>query len=640
LTTATLTQSDIENHDRYEASSVSFGASGSVGSGSGKQKADDAKPYDAKPDPKGMQVQAFQTGMNGATAGIGSASGNKGGTTRSGISAGTLTITDDKKQTALTGKSAEQTVAATNRDVVSGKDSGAVAKDWNGQKLKEEVTAQAQITQAFSPMAAKEIGTYAGNKEKEAKDNAEAAGKAGDTAREAEFKAEAAKWAEGGAYRVALHAAAGGVAGGVGGALGAGASAAAAPAIERLQEDAQGYLKQAGMESDSAKAVAKGVAGATAAGLGAVAGGTAGAAIGMNVDVNNRQLHPDETKWIQRKSKDFAQKLYGTDNPTEQQIAQAQAYLVYAAMADVDSGEMRANVLLGMGKDDNYIEAKKYLNGQKDTFINDKGQAQRVFTVQGNEFYDPLKYSKYNADPAYRDFMWNAAGINYAPPATASAQEKAVYEQREAERLKRDAKNMAIGLLPTVMAGVTGKVTANVPTPKRGVGIAGQDSVTSDGTANSATGPKLANDLAAAQAKDPRIGTTLPGANSPVKVTAESNIGGRTLVDTNQTARPVALADPNKPTLISDLVPPGKPNSTMANAHAEVGLIQQAYDAGLTKEQNMTIVVRGDTVCTYCQTSTNLIAAADRSGLNSLTVVDTVAGKAYVWTRGSNGWAK
>jgi filamentous hemagglutinin len=148
----------------------------------------------------------------------------------------------------------------------------------------------------------------------------------------------------------------------------------------------------------------------------------------------------------------------------------------------------------------------------------------------------------------------------------------------------------------------------------------------------------LADDLAVAQAKDPRIGTTLLGANAPVTVTAESNIGGRTLVDTNQTARPSTLADPNKSTLISDLVPPGKPNSTMANAHAEVGLVQQAYDAELTQGQSMTIVVRGEAVCTYCQQSTNLIAAANRAGLNSLQVVDTVTGRTYVWTRGSSGW--
>jgi filamentous hemagglutinin len=313
-----------------------------VGSGSGKQKADDAKPGDAKPgdakpDPKGMQVQAFQTGMNGAAAGIGSASGNKGGTTRSGISAGTLSITDDKKQTALTGKSAEQTVAATNRDVVSGKDSGAVAKDWNGQKLKEEVTAQAQITQAFSPMAAKEIGTYAGNKEKEAKDNAEAAGKAGDTAREAEFNAEAAKWAEGGAYRVALHAAAGGVAGGVGGALGAGASAAAAREIDKLQEGAQKYLEQVGMKPDSAQAVAKGVAGATAAGIGAVAGGTAGAAVGMNVDVNNRQLHEKE-------SKNLARLKQGRDKAAKDRLDDAMCALAKCSAGVPDSDPLKAEL--------------------------------------------------------------------------------------------------------------------------------------------------------------------------------------------------------------------------------------------------------------------------------------------------------
>ena len=78
----------------------------------------------------------------------------------------------------------------------------------------------------------------------------------------------------------------------------------------------------------------------------------------------------------------------------------------------------------------------------------------------------------------------------------------------------------------------------------------------------------------------------------------------------------------------------------MANAHAEIGVIQQAFDSGLTQGQSMTIVVRGEAVCTYCQMSTNLIAAADRAGLNSLTVVDSVEGKTYNWTRGNSGWSK
>lgn len=73
----------------------------------------------------------------------------------------------------------------------------------------------------------------------------------------------------------------------------------------------------------------------------------------------------------------------------------------------------------------------------------------------------------------------------------------------------------------------------------------------------------------------------------------------------------------------------------MANAHAEIGLIQQAFDAGLTRGQGMTIVVRGEEVCSFCKT--NLTAAADRSGLNNLKVVDTVKGRVYEWVCGK-GW--
>ncbi|MBR1375982.1 MAG: hypothetical protein IJ566_07845 [Cardiobacteriaceae bacterium] len=81
------------------------------------------------------------------------------------------------------------------------------------------------------------------------------------------------------------------------------------------------------------------------------------------------------------------------------------------------------------------------------------------------------------------------------------------------------------------------------------------------------------------------------------------------------------LADANKPTLIAAQIDPGKPNSNMANAHAEIGVIQQAYDAGLTQGENMTIVVRGESVCSYC--SSALGKAANKSGLDSLTVVNT-----------------
>ncbi|WP_428980413.1 cytidine deaminase-like fold-containing protein [Achromobacter aegrifaciens] len=130
----------------------------------------------------------------------------------------------------------------------------------------------------------------------------------------------------------------------------------------------------------------------------------------------------------------------------------------------------------------------------------------------------------------------------------------------------------------------------------------------------------------------------MPGAKAPVTVTAEGSVGGKVLVDTNQTARSTIVADPNKPTLIADLIPSGKPNSKMANAHAEVAVIQRAYDSGLTRGQNMSIVVRGEEICSFCQPSTNILAAAERSGLNSLKLVEAKTGKTFTWKRGVEGW--
>ncbi|HSC76227.1 MAG TPA: hypothetical protein VLB90_08330 [Pseudomonadales bacterium] len=116
------------------------------------------------------------------------------------------------------------------------------------------------------------------------------------------------------------------------------------------------------------------------------------------------------------------------------------------------------------------------------------------------------------------------------------------------------------------------------------------------------------------QAFDSRIGATLEGANGSIKVTAEGSVGGLEFFDTNQTARPLNLADPSRPTLIEDLVAPDKPNSNMSNAHAEVGVIQQAYEAGVTQGADMSIVVRGqEPLCSYC--SSNVWDMATRAEL-------------------------
>jgi filamentous hemagglutinin len=160
---------------------------------------------------------------------------------------------------------------------------------------------------------------------------------------------------------------------------------------------------------------------------------------------------------------------------------------------------------------------------------------------------------------------------------------------------------------------------------------------TSQGTADAVAGWRLGLQLAAAQANDPQIGTTIPGASAPVKVTAEASVGGQTFFDVNQTARPMTAEEASRPTLIADLLRPGVPNGTYGGAHAEIGTIQQAYDAGLTQGQSMTIVVRGQPPCSFC--NSDLKVMADRSGLNSLTVVDGSTGAVLQWTRVSGDWA-
>lgn len=125
---------------------------------------------------------------------------------------------------------------------------------------------------------------------------------------------------------------------------------------------------------------------------------------------------------------------------------------------------------------------------------------------------------------------------------------------------------------------------------------------------------------------------------SPV-VVAEGKIGAATFTDVNQTARPASQANSNLPTLISDRViaksdASGKslPNGNMATAHAEVGVIQQAYVAGKTAGASMELTVTGKAVCGYCRG--DIAAMAEKSGLKSLTVTEAATGKTLYWQPG------
>nr|WP_311782976.1 VENN motif pre-toxin domain-containing protein [Pantoea sp. ACRSB] len=129
-----------------------------------------------------------------------------------------------------------------------------------------------------------------------------------------------------------------------------------------------------------------------------------------------------------------------------------------------------------------------------------------------------------------------------------------------------------------------------------------------------------------------------------LKVVAKGYVDGVKFSDTNQSARPSQLADFNKPTLINDVVQaridkrPDKnlPNGNMGTAHAEVGVIQQAYEKGMTKGKDMLMSVSGEKVCSYCMSDIKIMA--EKSGLKSLTLFEETTGRTLYWQAGTKGF--
>jgi filamentous hemagglutinin len=125
-----------------------------------------------------------------------------------------------------------------------------------------------------------------------------------------------------------------------------------------------------------------------------------------------------------------------------------------------------------------------------------------------------------------------------------------------------------------------------------------------------------------------------------LKVVAKGNVDGVSFSDTNQTVRPSQLADFNKPTLINDVVQakidkrPDKnyPNGNMGTAHAEVGVIQQAFDKGMTQGREMAMSVGGKEVCNYCLSDVR--SMAEKAGLKSLTIYEEATGNVLFWQQG------
>ncbi|VVE50302.1 tRNA nuclease CdiA-2 [Pandoraea eparura] len=287
LTTATLTFSDIENHSEYSANSFGVGGGATVGNGGANER-----------------TTGNSSGKN--TGGISPMlpqmeSGSERATTRTGVSEGTITLTDEANQ--------RQDLASLNRDTTDL--NGTVTRTPDLQDLLNDQSRLMQAATAAGEAVARDIGTYADKKADEA---LKLAKKTDDPALKAQYLQEAKDWSEGGDYRATMHAAGGAIVAGLGGgnalggALGAGLTSKLGPVLNKLSDEIKNASPTGNADVDRAlgQIVATGVGTA----VGAVAGGTSGAVTGFNTDRFNRQLHLDEKQWINDRESAYAKK-YG-----------------------------------------------------------------------------------------------------------------------------------------------------------------------------------------------------------------------------------------------------------------------------------------------------------------------------------------
>ncbi|MDR6384940.1 hemagglutinin repeat-containing protein, partial [Paraburkholderia caribensis] len=290
LTTGTLTYSDIQNQSSYNAHSSGFSAGATTGDGGSN--------YSTHGPTSGKNAGG------GAPMLSQNDSGSDSATTRSGISAGTINVTDSAHQT--------QDVASLNRDTSN--TNGTVAKLPDVNNLLDKQADMMAAAGAAGEAVSRRVGDYADSKLKEAQ-------AAGD-------QAGIDAWKEGGTARAEMQAAGAaivtGLAGGnaLGGAASAGIASIAAGKLNELSGAIAGSNPTG--NADLNQALGNIVANAVATGAGAAVGGNAGAFSGYNVDRYNRQLHPTEQKWIKDNAAAYAkQQGISVDQATSDLTAQA-----------------------------------------------------------------------------------------------------------------------------------------------------------------------------------------------------------------------------------------------------------------------------------------------------------------------------
>ena len=388
--TATLTHSDIQNHSRYKGESFGLGASVAV---SGKTLGQGAQ---NKPQNKHLTSVADKNGAS-SSVGYGSDSDSQSNITKSGINTRNIILTDEAGQLAKTGYGTDKAAQLAYTDIRTedaGQQSGSLKNRFDADKVQSELDLQRNVSQQFAPVAAQTVAWTAdklGNIQNYeriqiAKANLQEQLKDAQNPEQiaqlqqqivladqylSDHQTEYNTWKEGGLGRAALHAGVGALlTGDAQGAVGAGTSSLAAP-----------YLNQVGDKFGGAGQLLADTLGGAA--IGTLTGGSTGAAVaGANADWFNRQLHPDEVKWLH--SKDTLQKYinYLKNKGLNLTPREAQIQLDRAAAAMVDS---EWAILHGRNE-----LAEQFLsqNTSRFHYVDNFGASHQFFTATNREYLD------------------------------------------------------------------------------------------------------------------------------------------------------------------------------------------------------------------------------------------------------------
>ncbi|WP_230586876.1 VENN motif pre-toxin domain-containing protein, partial [Ralstonia solanacearum] len=195
--------------------------------------------------------------------------------------------------------------------------------------------------------------------------------------------------------RVAVHALVGGlISRAMGGEFAAGAAGAgvATLVMETLGKELESSDTLRQLPEKDRKALMQLVSGAIGGIVaGAVSGsGSAAAAAGATSQMAeqfNRQLHPDEQKWIRDHAKEFArQQGISEDQAIERLSQQAAKQVDYLWRAQLSDGDDAA--------------AKSFLSSSKPTFTNPLGEQQKLFTATDQQLLRPEMFAD-TADPKF-----------------------------------------------------------------------------------------------------------------------------------------------------------------------------------------------------------------------------------------------